>query len=681
MIRILKILLTLIIILGLIRNTLSQDNNSKIKLTAFLQKAQAYYRLYQYDSALMYYDSALQIASQLNDKSWEAHILRLKGTSIRLSDNIDSAFSFFIKARIQALKLGNDTICARADIGLGHIYENKGLLDSSEYYYYHAFKDFQRIHDTIGMARAKYNLSMFYQTKVDYETSLKYALECYRILKNSESERLYTSSLLNLGNIYFYLKDYDSAYSCYKECKESALKLENHALESRACSNIGVIYFKRGEYEKAKKEWLRSIEFSESIKDSRELSILYRNTSIVYKRLGDTIGAIDLSERALQFSRKSNIKELEIEALVNLGILYKQTGVYDKAELYYLEAVEMAERYNMFWQMQITYHNITAYYETIGDFKKAYEYSQKDISVQDSINNKEQIKAREKYKAEYELLHYQDLNRLKELEKKKIRFERNLSYGIGTTIILLLMISIFFFRMRARKNRIIAAQKIQKLEDEKKLMAAQSVMVGQEKERERIARELHDGIGVLLSTASIHFSSVEEKSDPKTSEMLKKANKLLKDASKEVREISHNMMPGVLSKFGLREAIEDLFEDVEDAGEIKVDLKISCKDERLAENMEIMIYRVIQEMLNNTIKHAKATLISLTISRTEHALFINYKDNGVGFDENQLPHGKNIGLSGIRSRIEYLGGKVALISEPGEGTSYSISIPIIIKFD
>jgi signal transduction histidine kinase len=212
-------------------------------------------------------------------------------------------------------------------------------------------------------------------------------------------------------------------------------------------------------------------------------------------------------------------------------------------------------------------------------------------------------------------------------------------------------------------------------------MAAQSVMVGQEKERERIARELHDGIGVLLSTASIHCSSVEEKSDPKTSEMLKKANKLLKDASKEVREISHNMMPGVLSKFGLREAIEDLFEDVEDAGEIKVDLQITCKDQRLAENMEIMIYRVIQEMLNNTIKHAKATLISLTISRTEHALFINYKDNGVGFDENQLPHGKNIGLSGIRSRIEYLGGKVALISQPGEGTSYSVSIPIVIKLD
>jgi signal transduction histidine kinase len=230
--------------------------------------------------------------------------------------------------------------------------------------------------------------------------------------------------------------------------------------------------------------------------------------------------------------------------------------------------------------------------------------------------------------------------------------------------------------MRARKNRIIAAQKIQQLEDEKKLMAAQSVMVGQEKERERIARELHDGIGVLLSTASIHFSSVEEKADKETSEMLNKANKLLKDASKEVRQISHNMMPGVLSKFGLREAIEDLCDDVEDASKIKVNLALTCGKERLSENMEIMIYRVIQEMLNNTIKHAKASVIDLMIKRDPDTITIKCSDNGIGFEEGKLPPGKNLGLSGIQSRVEYLGGTVELKSDLNKGTRYLINIPL-----
>lgn len=674
--RILKILLILILIFSLNWTATPTEDKPESKLKAYLQVSKRYYNIYEYDSALLYYDSALIIADQLDDKAWNAHILRLKGNSLRLADNIDSALPFFVNARNLALKLGIDSICARADIGLGHIYENKGLLDSSEYYYYHAYEDYLQINDSLGIGRAMYNLSMFYQTKIDYESSLKYALESHRILKRIKSKGLYASSILNLGNIYFYLKDYDSAYSCYQECKALAIKLEKYALESRASSNIGVIYFQRSEYEKARDAWLKSIEFSESIKDKRELSILYRNTSIVYKRLGDTLGAIDLSERALEFSRTSKIKELEIEALVNLGILHKQTGVYDIAEQYYQEAVEMAERYNMFWQMQIAYHNITAFYETTGDFEKAYEYSQKDISVQDSINNEQQIKARERYKAEYELMHYQDLNRLKELEKKKIRFERNLSFGLGITAIVFLVLILFFIRMRARKNRIIAAQIIQKLEDEKKLMAAQSVMVGEEKERERIARELHDGIGVLLSTASIHFSSVEEKADKETSEMLNKANKLLKDASKEVRQISHNMMPGVLSKFGLREAIEDLCEDVEEASNIKIGLSLTCGDSRLPENMEIMIYRVIQEMINNTIKHAEATKISLAIVRDINNITIDYRDDGKGFDEDKLPHGKNLGLSGIRSRIEYLGGSTALSSEPGKGTSYFISIPL-----
>jgi signal transduction histidine kinase len=233
--------------------------------------------------------------------------------------------------------------------------------------------------------------------------------------------------------------------------------------------------------------------------------------------------------------------------------------------------------------------------------------------------------------------------------------------------------------MRAKKNRIIAEQKIQKLEDEKKLMAAQSILVGQEKERERIARELHDGIGVLLSTASIHFSSVESKTDKETSEMIKKANKLLKDASKEVRQISHNMMPGVLSKFGLQEAIEDLFEDVEEAGDMQTDLDIALGDERLAENTEIMIYRIVQEMLNNTLKHAQASAVSMSLTKQNDKLIIEYKDNGVGFDETKLPKNKNLGLLGIRTRAEYLGGSVEMKSEPGKGVYYRITIPLDTK--
>jgi signal transduction histidine kinase len=136
------------------------------------------------------------------------------------------------------------------------------------------------------------------------------------------------------------------------------------------------------------------------------------------------------------------------------------------------------------------------------------------------------------------------------------------------------------------------------------------------------------------------------------------------------------MMPGVLSKFGLREAIEDMFEDVEDAGEIEVDLRLEPGEKRLPENIEIMLYRIIQEMLNNTLKHAKASKITFSLRKKENEVSLEYTDDGVGFEENDFPQGRNLGLSGIRSRVEYLGGKIELVSGKGKGTKYYITIPL-----
>lgn len=674
----LKLILILILLFNLFQVT-SYPQEDKLKnnlANDLLLKANKLSKNYKLDSALVLYDSALYLTDVKNDQLMIANIYRLKGSIFRISGNNDSAFKYYFKARKIANALQFDSICARSDIGLSHLYEDRGFLDSSEFLLMHSLEDYNGIKDTVGIGRALYHLSDLYQTKVDYETSLKYALESSRIFKQFNDKELYCRSLLNLGNIYQAINEYDTALACYELSKQINIELNNLKRAAKLSNNKAVIHYYQGKYKEAIDELLDAIKFNEKIDDTKELSIFYRNISVLYKKINDKKKAFEFAEKALVYAQNSNNAELLSDALINLGVHHKQNNNYKLAEKYYLEGIEIAEDADLKWDMQTAYENITLLYEAMNNYKAAYEFQQKFIDITDSINNIEQIKAREKYKAEYELLHYKDQSRIKELEKKKIRFERNLSFGIGITTIVLLILFLFFFRMRARKNKIIAAQKIQKLEDEKKLMAAQSVMIGQEKERERIARELHDGIGVLLSTASIHFSTVEEKSDPATGNMLKKANKLLNEASKEVRQISHNMMPGVLSKFGLREAIEDLFEGAEDAGEFEVELEIKCQKDRLSENTEIMIYRVIQEMLNNTIKHSKATKVILSVLREDDEITINYRDNGIGFDESKLPQGKNFGLSGIKSRIDYLNGTVVLTSEPNKGTNYQIKIPL-----
>ena len=654
-----------------------EQNKQEPEPTSFLQIADNFYRQFQYDSAVTYYNYALEISNANRNEPLSSRILSLRGKALRIKGWNNLAYDSYILARKKAQKLRNDTLCALADIGLGHVYEEQGRLDSAEFFYNHALKDYKKVNDSLGIGLALHHLSMFYQTKVDYEKSLLYALESYRIFNQlSKDSDHYIRSLMNLGNIYEALKEYDTAFSCYEQCYQLSLQINNIKLAAQAATNKAVIYYHEKEYEKAKDEFLNAIRFNEKINDTKELSLLYRNASVMLKYLGKYDEALKLSEKSLLFARKIQNKELETKALLNLGGIHKMKKDYAESEKYYLEGIAIAEETGLLYDLRIGYANISLLYKALDNYKDAYTYIIKYTEIKDSINNKEKIRAREKYKAEYELLHYKDQNRINKLEKKKMRFERNLAYTIAFSIVLLLVILLFLFRMRARKNRIIAEQRIQKLEDEKKLMAAQSVLVGQEKERERIARELHDGIGVLLSTASIHFSSVESKADKETGEMLKKANKLLKDASKEVRQISHNMMPGVLAKFGLKEAIEDLFEEVEDAGEIEIDLQVVCKKERLAENTEIMIYRIIQEMLNNTIKHANASKISLHIIRQDDKIDIEYMDNGIGFEEVKLSRDKNLGLSGIRTRVEFLGGTVDLISTPKEGTRYKIWIPL-----
>jgi signal transduction histidine kinase len=154
---------------------------------------------------------------------------------------------------------------------------------------------------------------------------------------------------------------------------------------------------------------------------------------------------------------------------------------------------------------------------------------------------------------------------------------------------------------------------------------------------------------------------------------------MLNEASKEVRKVSHNMMPGVLSKFGLKEAIEDLFEKVEEIETIRTEVSLICSNERLPENLEIMIYRIVQEMINNTLKHAEASEIKCSIKRDQEKIIIHFSDNGKGFDAKALPHDRSLGIYGIRSRVDFLSGSVNLKSEKDVGTTYEIVIPLVQK--
>jgi two-component system NarL family sensor kinase len=316
-------------------------------------------------------------------------------------------------------------------------------------------------------------------------------------------------------------------------------------------------------------------------------------------------------------------------------------------------------------------------YET-GNYQKSHEYLLNFLAIKDSIYDLKKSQFIYDLTLKYEK--EKDQARILTLEKENLKktIQRNSILYSGLGLILLAIFIILFFRQRAVKDKIIARQKIKQLEEEKKLMVAKMMIEGQEEERKRIARELHDGLGVLLSATKMQFTAIKDVS-PENRPMVDKAIQLLEQASGDVRKISHNMMPGLLTKLGFFEAVEDLFDNLNDTGNLKAILKINGSQERLPENREIMLYRIVQEMINNTLKYAEAHKIKLIINVMTDHLTMVFADDGKGFDVEKVLKSDtdSIGLKSIQSRVNFLNGEVTLESRPGEGVKYSFRVPLI----
>ncbi|HTL82578.1 MAG TPA: triple tyrosine motif-containing protein [Bacteroidia bacterium] len=249
-------------------------------------------------------------------------------------------------------------------------------------------------------------------------------------------------------------------------------------------------------------------------------------------------------------------------------------------------------------------------------------------------------------------------------------FWKTWPFIISTAIILLflLVVSVRYYFSRQLRSR------TRELEL-KQSARMNAIIETEEKERKRIAGELHDGLGQLLSTARLNVAGLEESPDERDRVLLKNSIQLLDQACEEVRTISHNMMPGALIRLGLISAVNELINKINDTEKLKIEYDTDLED-RLPETMEIALYRIVQEVLNNMVRHAEAKNIVVKMKRSSNELLINISDDGKSFDVSKIAESKGLGWKNIHSRVELLGGTIRVESESGKGTSIFISIPL-----
>nr|HMQ62283.1 ATP-binding protein [Flavilitoribacter sp.] len=322
-------------------------------------------------------------------------------------------------------------------------------------------------------------------------------------------------------------------------------------------------------------------------------------------------------------------------------------------------------------------------YTALGQFPLASDYKSRYIALGDSIaakNEAAMVYQMQLGEKDSKLV----LGNLLQTKAKMKTLRSYLYSGIGITLLLLGLATALININRQKRNLaeqealVIRQEAIEQIQI-KELEANQRRLEGEEAIRTSIGRELHDGLGSMLSTVKLYYSSVEEKIgnlQEESKEQYQKANLLLGQACDQVRTISHEMLSAFLVKFGLKAQLESFAETIRDSGQLEVELATHGLKDRLDSRLEFSIYRIVQELVNNVIKHAGATRISIQVNRFESMVNIMVEDNGTGFDPEEAKNKGGIGLKNIRSRVHDLDGTTDFESAKGKGTSVSIDIPL-----
>jgi signal transduction histidine kinase len=374
-----------------------------------------------------------------------------------------------------------------------------------------------------------------------------------------------------------------------------------------------------------------------------------------------------------------------LKARINIAVIYEKQGKYLNAIAQYDTCLTIAREIGAKDELLTIYDNIHKTYKLSGNNDKSLEYLTRYIQLKDSIFNLEKMEIisdlelkYEKEKNEAEILALNLENLQKDLAIKKEANRKNMFMAVGGLFFLVALFLFLYFRQLIKKNRQLAAQKLLKAAEEKKLSSAQALLEGQEEERIRISKELHDGVGVLLSTANLYLSTVAGEAT-KNKELVSKAQKIVNDANTDVRKISRNLMPTILALHGLDEALHDLMENIDHLPDKYGEFHVTGNPKPLSKAREVMVYRMVQELISNTMKHANAESVDLELDYQEKDLVITYKDDGIGFDFEKELMKKSLGLKSIRSRVDYLKGTMEFSNGIENGVKYDIRVPIDVR--
>lgn len=456
------------------------------------------------------------------------------------------------------------------------------------------------------------------------------------------------SSYYRLNNINELKKDKDSALHFYNEVDNLNVINDNvFQVKSRAYTNLSVIFMNDSLYDKAK---------------------YYANKAIsIHKKLGNKVN--------------------QAAALGNLSSINLSESNFKEAKRIYFEALDLIRNEKSNEALIVReklYFNLAYNLYILKDYK-AYDYQELSYSLKDTLRQKEFKGIIDEINAEYNFNVKKNLL-LKEEENKRLKDQR-IFWVIGIVSIIIILSLLFWLNyyklkqknlgLKLSQSQLIQNQNIEKIRSESQARILNATIDGKESERKQIAETLHDSVSALLSSANLHLQATRSQFNGKTPIEIDKTQEIITEASQKIRDLSHTLVSSVLLKFGLEYAVKDIADKYSNS-QITIDTEIG-ETRRYHQNFEIKVYNIIQEFVNNILKHSNAKSAMIEIAEIEGKLSIKIADDGIGFDKTLITNKDGLGLNQIEARIQMMQGDFLIDSVKNNGTVIHVVLPILEK--
>lgn len=600
--------------------------------------------------------------------------------------------AFIVIAQLKKLakKINSDTLTAKA-------FNEEGLCNFYAGDYKRAIVCFDstamiwKNKNPLNYARAlnrKGNAQMY---NSEYYNSLLTFFESLVIAQKINDQQHVSRVLNNIGLVYESIGDWNNAIFYGKKSLKIKADLKDSLGVAKSYGNIGNVFFNIGMIDSCIYYQRLSLKIYLVLKNEAGISNVFGAIGNCFREKGMSDSSITYLTKAASISSQLGNAENNAAILNNLGLSFLQKGDLKQAYNYASKSARYVPQITDKEFLHEHYLLMYQYFKKVNDVPQAFGYLEKLNAVNDSLFTQRINIQSEKMSVEYEYKQKNLKDSLvfeEQLHASEKKATASTNRFIIASLLLLLTASVaavWFNRVNllekkntvAQQNVLMQAQQIKELENEKKLLASHAILKGQEDERSRLAKDLHDGLGGLLSGIKHSIINMKEKfilTNDHVS-IFEKSLNMIDTSIKELRRVAQNMMPEALAKFGLEEALNDYCATVSTAS-AQVNFQSFGENSEIKSAPEIIVYRIIQELVNNSLKHAFASEIIVQLIKGEGWVRINVEDNGKGFDVDRLKEATGSGWSNIKSRVDYLNGSIDIKSEIGSGTTVSIELKI-----